>query len=160
MLVQVSAAGAPGVQLDAAHVVPVREQEPMPHVASGTASSATPSQSSSMALQTSVAGVPGVQLDAVHVVPVRAHAPTPQVAGPVQAAVPATPESPAAATHAPVAVIAGTPPPARVCRYETQLGSNMRRRVCRTPSESALPSTEAAREMLRRLQGARLPDSG
>src|SRR5438132_813125 len=52
-LPQISATGAPGVQLAGSQLVPVRAQAPTPHLASGSPSSTSPLQSSSRPLQTS-----------------------------------------------------------------------------------------------------------
>ena len=89
-------------------------------------------------------------------------APQTQSANPAEAA---RPIPDAATTTLPSVTITGTPAPAarseQICRYETVLGSNMRRRTCRAaPSETPLPSTLEAREMLRVLQGARVPQPG
>ena len=47
---------------------------------------------------------------------------------------------------------------AQVCRTEPVTGSRFGRRVCRNAAQTA-EERAASREMLRRLQGARVPDS-
>ena len=82
---------------------------------------------------------------------------------------PAAPQAPAPAeatppasetTRLPTVKVAGTAPePAQICRMEPVLGSRFGRRVCRNRVQSAEEAAES-REMLRRLQGARMPDNG
>src|SRR3989442_12901992 len=65
MLLQISVAGVPGVQVwgtPPTQLFTVLRQAPTPHVVVPRLLSTVPSQSSSMLLQNSVAGVPGVQV--------------------------------------------------------------------------------------------------
>jgi len=55
--------------------------------------------------------------------------------------------------------VAGTPPaPTQTCRTEAVTGSRFGRRVCRSSVQTADEAAQS-REMLRRMQGARMPDS-
>ena len=82
---------------------------------------------------------------------------------------PAAPQATAAAeattpapetTTLPTVKVAGTAPePTRVCRMEPVTGSRFGRRVCRNSVQTAEEAAES-REMLRRMQGARMPDNG
>jgi len=56
------------------------------------------------------------------------------------------------------ATSATRPAAAQVCRTEPVTGSRFGRRVCRNAAQTA-EERAASREMLRRLQGARVPDS-
>ena len=68
-----------------------------------------------------------------------------------------------APTPAPVETAAATPPAAspsrttQVCRMEPVTGSRFGRRVCRSAVQTAEEAAES-REMLRQLQGTRMPD--
>ena len=77
--------------------------------------------------------------------------------------------APAAPQPAPIVQAEAAPPPtanvpqpaegvAQVCRTETVTGSRFGRRVCRNAQQTAEERAEG-REMLRRMQGSRLPDS-
>jgi hypothetical protein len=90
-----------------------------------------------------------------------------QQAPPAQTAAPAA--APAAATPTPAETgqVANLPPvnvasaparPTQVCRTEAITGSRFGRRVCRSTVQTA-EEAAASREMLRRIQGARMPDS-
>ena len=76
---------------------------------------------------------------------------------------PAAP-SPAAAPQSETAprmnvnVAAAPAEPAQTCRMEAVTGSRFGRRVCRNSVQTA-EEAAASREMLRRMQGARMPDS-
>lgn len=63
-----------------------------------------------------------------------------------------------AATIPTVNVAATRAEPAQTCRTETVTGSRFGRRVCRNAVQTA-EEAAASREMLRRMQGARMPDS-
>ena len=80
----------------------------------------------------------------------------------IQQAPAAAPTQPPAATGAAaVAATNATQPAAetaQVCRTEPVTGSRFGRRVCRNAAQTA-EERAASREMLRRLQGARVPDS-
>lgn len=57
------------------------------------------------------------------------------------------------------ATVAAAPAePAQTCRMEAVTGSRFGRRVCRNSVQTA-EEAAASREMLRRMQGARMPDS-
>ena len=59
----------------------------------------------------------------------------------------------------PTVNVAATPvQPTQTCRMEAVTGSRFGRRVCRNTVQTAEEAAES-REMLRRLQGARMPDS-
>lgn len=62
------------------------------------------------------------------------------------------------ATRAGIAVTATPTEPAQTCRTEAVTGSRFGRRVCRSNVQTAEEAAQS-REMLRRLQGARMPDS-
>ena len=79
----------------------------------------------------------------------------PQAPAPAEA----TPPAPEATTLPTVKVANTAPEPDQVCRMEPVLGSRFGRRVCRNRVQSAEEAAES-REMLRRLQGARMPDGG
>ena len=57
-----------------------------------------------------------------------------------------------------VNVAAAPAEPAQTCRMEAVTGSRFGRRVCRNSIQTA-EEAAASREMLRRMQGARMPDS-
>lgn len=79
----------------------------------------------------------------------------PQAAAPVEATAPA-PET----TTLPTVRVAGTAAePTRVCRMEPVTGTRFSRRVCRNSVQTAEEAAES-REMLRRMQGSRMPDGG
>ena len=78
-----------------------------------------------------------------------------------QTAAPAPATAPAAAeptTLPTVNVDAAPTQPTQVCRTEAVTGSRFGRRVCRSNVQTA-EEAAASREMLRRMQGARVPDS-
>ncbi len=78
-----------------------------------------------------------------------------QAPAPVEATTPA-PET----TTLPTVKVAGTAPePTQVCRMEPVTGSRFGRRVCRSSVQTAEEAAES-RAMLRRMQGARMPDGG
>lgn len=83
---------------------------------------------------------------------------------PAPAAAPAPVTAPAAETQAepttlPTVNVAAAPAqPTQVCRTEAVTGSRFGRRVCRNSVQTA-EDEAASREMLRRMQGARMPDS-
>lgn len=83
-------------------------------------------------------------------------APAAPAPAPSPAQTPATtPQSAAAAT----VNVAGTQAePAQTCRMEAVTGSRFGRRVCRNAVQTADEAAQS-REMLRRLQGSRMPDS-
>lgn len=63
-------------------------------------------------------------------------------------------------TTLPFVKVAGTAPePTLVCRMEPVTGSRFGRRVCRSSVQTAEEAAES-REMLRRMQGTRMSDSG
>lgn len=63
-------------------------------------------------------------------------------------------------TTLPFVKVAGTASePTLVCRMEPVTGSRFGRRVCRSSVQTAEEAAES-REMLRRMQGTRMPDSG
>ncbi len=64
---------------------------------------------------------------------------------------PPAPPAPAPARSAPAE-------PERVCRTETVTGTRFSRRVCRNARQIAEEAAES-REMLRRMQGSRMPDN-
>ncbi|WP_332678441.1 hypothetical protein [Brevundimonas sp.] len=83
-----------------------------------------------------------------------------------QTAAPATAQTPAATAETgqvanlpPVNVAATPAQPTQVCRTEAVTGSRFGRRVCRNTVQTA-EEAAASREMLRRMQGARMPDGG
>lgn len=59
----------------------------------------------------------------------------------------------------PVNVAAAPVQPTQTCRTEAVTGSRFGRRVCRSTVQTA-EEAAASREMLRRMQGARMPDGG
>ena len=68
---------------------------------------------------------------------------------------------PAPARLETVEVVAGPVEPTavtQVCRTEAVTGSRFGRRVCRSSAQTA-EDRQASQEMLRRMQGARMPDS-
>ena len=75
-------------------------------------------------------------------------------------AAPAPPVAPQAETtnRTNVNVAAAPAEPAQTCRMEAVTGSRFGRRVCRNSVQTA-EEAAASREMLRRMQGARMPDS-
>lgn len=77
--------------------------------------------------------------------PAPATAPRPVETGPV-------------ASLPPVNVAATPAQPTQTCRTEAVTGSRFGRRVCRSTVQTAEEAAES-REMLRRMQGARMPDS-
>lgn len=89
---------------------------------------------------------------------------TPQTAQtPAPAAAPAPATAPAADSSEPttlptVNVAAAPAQPTQTCRTEAVTGSRFGRRVCRNTVQTA-EEAAASREMLRRMQGARMPDS-
>lgn len=50
-------------------------------------------------------------------------------------------------------------PPPQICRTERVTGSNLSRRVCRNRAQTEAERAES-REMLRRVQGSRVPPAG
>lgn len=77
---------------------------------------------------------------------------------------PAPAQAPAAAqaetTTLPNVNVAATPAePTQTCRMETVTGSRFGRRVCRNTVQTAEEAAQS-REMLRRMQGSRMPDGG
>ncbi len=79
----------------------------------------------------------------------------PQATAPVEATTPA-PET----TTLPTVKVSGTTAePTQVCRMEPVTGSRFGRRVCRSSVQTAEEAAES-REMLRRMQGSRMPDGG
>lgn len=72
------------------------------------------------------------------------------------AAAPATQPEPT--TRLPLNVAATPAEPTQVCRTEAVTGSRFGRRVCRSAVQTAAEAA-ASREMLRRMQGSRVPDS-
>lgn len=79
----------------------------------------------------------------------------PQAIPPVEATAP----TPQATTLPPVKVAGAASEPTRVCRMEPVTGSRFGRRVCRSSVQTAEEAAES-REMLRRMQGARMPENG
>lgn len=75
-------------------------------------------------------------------------------------AAPAPAVAPQAETtpRANVNIAAAPAEPAQTCRMEAVTGSRFGRRVCRNSVQTA-EEAAASREMLRRMQGARMPDS-
>ena len=65
--------------------------------------------------------------------------------------------APATATLPNVSVDASPAQPAQTCRMEAVTGSRFGRRVCRSAVQTAEEAAQS-REMLRRMQGARMPD--
>ncbi len=88
---------------------------------------------------------------------------TPPQAAPVQAQAAPVPTAPAQepSTQLPSVTAVGTPvepETRRVCRFETQIGSNRRTRICRdVPLQSQ--QDQATREFMRDSQRVRMPDS-
>lgn len=91
---------------------------------------------------------------------------SPQGAGQAEA-VAATQAGPRAAS--PSRVIAARPAPQTrafegetrtQCRFEREMGSTLQRRVCREVPARGSVRNDDANEMLRRIQGSRLPDEG
>lgn len=81
-------------------------------------------------------------------------------AAPAPAAAPTvTADAETAATLPPVTVDGDRREPAQTCRTEAVTGSRFGRRVCRNTVQTAEEAAES-REMLRRMQGARMPDGG
>lgn len=80
-----------------------------------------------------------------------------------QAPAPAPARTPAdngAVANLPPVTVAATPAePAQTCRTEAVTGSRFGRRVCRNNVQTAEEAAES-REMLRRMQGSRMPDGG
>lgn len=81
---------------------------------------------------------------------------------------PAPPTAPAQTPSAGTGQVASLPPvnvaatpvqPTQTCRTEAITGSRFGRRVCRSTVQTA-EEAAASREMLRRMQGARMPDGG
>lgn len=74
---------------------------------------------------------------------------------------PARTEAPAEAAPLPTVEVTGEArsPITQVCRTEPVTGSRFGRRVCRSSVETA-DERRDSQEMLRRMQGARLPDGG
>ena len=74
-------------------------------------------------------------------------------------AAPAPAVAPQAETtpRANVNIAAAPAEPAQTCRMEAVTGSRFGRRVCRNSVQTA-EEAAASREMLRRMQGARMPD--
>lgn len=84
--------------------------------------------------------------------------PAAQTAAPAPATAPAAAQA-AAPTNLPTVTVDATPAqPTQVCRTEAITGSRFGRRVCRNTVQTA-EEAAASREMLRRMQGARMPDS-
>ena len=87
-----------------------------------------------------------------------------QQTAPAPTATPAPVQAPAAAAQTepatlPTVNVAAAPAqPAQTCRTEAVTGSRFGRRVCRSTVQTA-EEAAASREMLRRMQGARMPDS-
>jgi hypothetical protein len=73
---------------------------------------------------------------------------------------PARIEAPAEAGSLPAVEVTGEArtPVTQVCRTEPVTGSRFGRRVCRSSAETA-DDRRDSQEMLRRMQGARMPDS-
>lgn len=85
-------------------------------------------------------------------------APAPQAASPAPAR-PAATASETGPTTLPTVNVAATPvEPTQTCRTEAVTGSRFGRRVCRKNVQTAEEAAQS-REMLRRMQGARMPDS-
>jgi len=81
--------------------------------------------------------------------------PAGQTPAPAPAPAAAQPET----TTLPSVNVAATPAePTQTCRTEAVTGSRFGRRVCRNSVQTA-EEAAASREMLRRMQGARMPDS-
>ncbi|MEJ6789223.1 hypothetical protein BrevBR_06695 [Brevundimonas sp. BR2-1] len=80
-----------------------------------------------------------------------------------QTAAPATAPAPAETGQVvglpPVNVAATPAQPTQTCRTEAVTGSRFGRRVCRSTVQTAEEAAQS-REMLRRMQGARMPDGG
>ena len=84
--------------------------------------------------------------------------PAAQTAAAAPATAPAAAQA-AAPTNLPTVTVDATPAqPTLVCRTEAVTGSRFGRRVCRNSVQTA-EDEAASREMLRRMQGARMPDS-
>lgn len=78
-----------------------------------------------------------------------------QTPAPAQAVAPQTEP-----TTLPTVNVAATPvEPTQICRMETVTGSRFGRRVCRNSVQTAEEAAQS-REMLRRMQGSRMPDGG
>jgi len=83
-----------------------------------------------------------------------------QAPAPAQAPVTVQPEAPAASLETvEVQASAERAPITQVCRTEPVTGSRFGRRVCRSSVETA-DERRDSQEMLRRMQGSRLPDGG
>lgn len=84
-----------------------------------------------------------------------------QQTAPAPTATPAPVQTPAAQTEPttlPTVNVAAAPAqPTQTCRTEAVTGSRFGRRVCRSTVQTA-EEAAASREMLRRMQGARMPD--
>lgn len=86
-------------------------------------------------------------------------------AGQTPAPAPGPAQTPAAAPQAEtttlpnVTVAATSAEPTQTCRMEAVTGSRFGRRVCRNSIQTAEEAAES-REMLRRMQGSRMPDGG
>lgn len=79
---------------------------------------------------------------------------------PVPAAAPAvTANTETAANLPPVTIDGARPEPTQTCRTEPVTGSRFGRRVCRSSVQTAEEAAES-REMLRQMQGSRMPDGG
>jgi len=80
---------------------------------------------------------------------------------PAQPTRPPAPPAVAETTVAPTVEVetADRSPTTQVCRTEPVTGSRFGRRVCRSSSETS-DDRRDSQEMLRRMQGARMPDGG
>ena len=85
--------------------------------------------------------------------------PAAQTAPPAPATAPTPGDAGAVANLPPVNVAATPAEPAQTCRTETVTGSRFGRRVCRSTVQTAEEAAQS-REMLRRMQGSRMPDGG
>lgn len=78
---------------------------------------------------------------------------------PAPAPAPATADGSVATALPTVTVDAAPAQPTQTCRTEAVTGSRFGRRVCRSTVQTADEAAQS-REMLRRMQGARMPDGG
>lgn len=85
--------------------------------------------------------------------------PAAQTPPPAPAPVQTPADNDAVANLPPVNVAATPAEPAQTCRTESVTGSRFGRRVCRSTVQTAEEAAES-REMLRRMQGSRMPDGG